>query len=98
MSEMSDIYNALMDGQRAVQSLDTWVNTADGRDIVRNRMRSIERGLKAYDRLSSQLRDGRKHVEMPEDWKPTGCMCNWPTTSPPCSWCTDPDRQSEEED
>lgn len=97
MSEMSDIYDALIEGQRAAQSLGTWVNTADGRDIVRHRMRSIERGIQAYNRLSSQLRDGRKHVEPPEDWEPTGCMCSWPTVSPPCNWCTDPKNHPEDE-
>jgi hypothetical protein len=97
MSDLSEIYDALMDGKRAAESLDTWVTGADARDVVRHRLRSIDRGINAYNRLAAQLRDGRKHVEPPEDWRPTGCMCSWPTVSPPCSWCTDPDRSEDEE-
>lgn len=97
MSEMSDIYAALLDGKRAAESLETWVRNADARNIVRGRLQTIEQGISAYERLSVQLRDGRKHVELPEDWKPTGCMCSWPTVSPPCSWCTDPENHPEDE-
>lgn len=90
MSDMQDIYIALQEGKGACTSLETWVRGADASDRVRSRMRSIEAGLAAYERLEKQLRDGRKHIEPPPDFKATGCMCSWPNASPPCSWCTDP--------
>jgi len=96
MSEMSDIYQALMDGKRAAESLASWVQRVEARDTVRGMERSIRQGIQAYERLSTQLRDGRKHVEMPDDFQPTGCMCSWPNASPPCSWCTDPANYEEE--
>lgn len=98
MSEMSDIYDALTQARFAVEALESWQQNAGGRDIVRGRRQSIEQGLRAYERLSAQLRDGRKHVEVPDDFKPTSCMCSWPTVSPPCSWCTDPANGEEEVD
>lgn len=96
MSEMNDIYDALMEARSTAAALKTWQNRADGYDMVRARQRTIEQGIQAYGRLSAQLRDGRKHVEMPDDFKPTGCMCSWPNASPPCSWCTDPANHEEE--
>lgn len=97
MSDMNDIYCALQDAKRSVEALESWVRSADARDTVRRRAQAIDRGIDAYERLSAQLRDGRKHIEMPEDFKATGCMCSWPTVSPPCSWCTDPDRTEDDE-
>lgn len=90
MTEMNDIYAALMEARFTAEALATWQTSGEGRDHVRSRQGAIERGIQAYERLSAQLREGRKYVEIPEDFKPTGCMCSWPTVSPPCSWCTDP--------
>lgn len=100
MSDLNDIYSALMSARRAASSLATWQNTACGRDSVRDDSRSIERGIAAYERLQRDLRDGRKHVEAPDDYKITSCQCGAPNASPPCSWCcdpdNDPDKQNEE--
>lgn len=94
--ELNDLYGALIAARRVADSLSTWVHGADAHDSVRNSQRVIELGFSAYERLSRDLRDGRKHVEAPEDFKATGCMCSWPTASPPCSWCTDPANNEEE--
>lgn len=96
--ELSDIYSALQAGLSACNSLDTWVRSADGRDEVNSRRWTLERGLRAYETLSLDLRDGRRHVETPDDWTPTECYCNTPTCSPPCGWCTDPSNHDEEQD
>lgn len=96
MSEMDDIYQALEQGRIAAEYLATWQNTADGHDRVRSRQWTINKGIKAFERLRGQLRDGRMHVEPPDDWKATECMCSWPNASPPCSWCTDPANNPDE--
>lgn len=96
MSDLSDIYNGLMAAKASNDALAGWVRSIDGRDIVRERQRTIETGLSAYYRLASDLRDGRKHVEPPDDYKHTSCYCSAPTCSPPCSWCTDPANNDDE--
>lgn len=88
MSDLNDIYHALMSARRAVASLETWQRGADGRDSVRNDSESIECGIAAYERLQRDLRDGRKHVEPPENYERTSCGCGDPDASPPCSYCT----------
>jgi hypothetical protein len=88
MNMMNDIYRALMDAKQSIAALETWVRGADGRDLVRNRSASIDLGIAAYERLQSQLRDGRRHIEPPEDYKITSCQCGAPNAAPPCSWCT----------
>jgi hypothetical protein len=98
MTEMRDIYEALMAGKSANDSLSWLTHSIDGRDRVNSNRRAIDEGLAAYNRLSEQLRDGRKHVEPPEDYKPTECYCSAPTCSPPCGWCTDPANQEDEEE
>ena len=95
--DLNDIYIALCDARRANDALETWQRSADGYDSVRSRRRSIEQGFAAYERLSAQLRDGRKHIEPPEDFKMTECGCSWPNASPPCSYCTDPANNEEVE-
>lgn len=95
MSDLNDIYNALMAAKASNGSLATWVDWADGRDTVRDRERTIETGIAAYHRLQNDLRDERKHIEPPEDYKHTSCYCSAPTCSPPCSWCTDPANNDE---
>ena len=97
MSEMSKIYSALMAARRSNDALETWVTSTYGRDIVSSNRRAIEDGISAYETLSTSLRDGRKHIEAPDYFKATECMCSWPTVSAPCSWCTDPDNFSEDE-
>jgi hypothetical protein len=96
VSDLNKIYNALMAGKASNQALATWVDSADGRDVVRSRERELDEGLAAYRRLSDDLRDGRKHIEPPDNWKPTECYCSAPTCSPPCGFCTDPANNEEE--
>lgn len=88
MSDINDIGTALDSARRAVFSLATWVNSADARDSVRSLTITIERGIAAHSRLQRDLKDGRKHVEAPEDYERTSCGCSDPDASPPCSWCT----------
>ena len=97
MSDMNDLYSALQDAKRVAESLMTWQTNMDGRDRVRAYQRSIEDGIRAYDRLSQQLRDVRKHTEPPPDFKRTTCGCQDPGAVPPCSWCTDPENNPEQE-
>lgn len=97
MSDIDDIYSALLSAKDANEALSTWVRSIDGRDRVDSHRLNIDRGIAAYYRLAADLRDGRKHIEMPDDFKATGCMCSWPNASPPCSWCTDPENNPEKE-
>lgn len=96
MSDLNDIYYALMAAKSSNEALESWVRSADARDTVRSRQRDIESGLAAYERLSRDVRDGRKHVEPPEDYEHKSCYCSAPTCSPPCSWCTDPANSEDE--
>lgn len=96
MSDLDDIYGALVAAKASNEALESWVRNADARDTVRNRQRGIESGIAAYERLRDQLRDGRKHIEPPDDYKHTSCYCSAPTCAPPCSWCTDPERSEED--
>lgn len=66
MSEMGDIYSALMAAKASNEALESWVRNADARDTVRSRQSQIEDGIAAYHRLQEQLRDGRKHIDAPE--------------------------------
>jgi hypothetical protein len=98
MSDIEDIYSALQAGLSAVQVLENRAVRADDYDYVRSRRSQINDGLKALETLRGDLRDGRKHVELPEDYKHTSCYCSAPTCSPPCSWCTEgKEREAEEE-
>lgn len=95
MSDMATIHLALVSAQFDAQTRLSGLLTHDQRDWTRQRLRSFTEALAAHDRLSQQLREGRMHVAPPEDFKATGCMCSWPTVSPPCTWCTDPDQGEE---
>jgi hypothetical protein len=96
VSDLNKIYSALMAAQASNEALGTWVRSADARDTVRSREREINEGFAAYERLSRDLREGRKHVEPPDDWAPKECYCSVPTCSPPCGFCTDPANHDKE--
>jgi hypothetical protein len=96
MRELNDIYSALMAAKASNEALESWARNADARDTVRNRERVINDGIAAYEHLCGELRDGRKHVEPPDDYKHTSCYCSAPTCSPPCSWCSDPENNKDE--
>ncbi len=91
MSHMDDIYQALVEGERAAAYLRNIAQGVDAWDRVRSRERTLADGMRAFERLREEMRRSPVYVEPPEDFKPTSCMCSWPTVSPPCSWCTDPD-------
>lgn len=84
--ELDDIYSALADGHRAAESLITHQRHVDGYNTAQALRDSCARGIKAFDLLRSQLRDGKRHIEPPADWKPTECYCS-ATSHPPCSFC-----------
>jgi hypothetical protein len=70
--ELDDIYSALRDGLRAAESLMTWQRGCDGRDNVNSIINNIKQGNEAYERLSRDLRDGRKHIaDHSDDHYPT---------------------------
>lgn len=72
--EMSDIYDALMAAQASNEALGSWVRGIDARDTVRHREHVISRGIAAYERLQRDLRDGRKHIDVPEEERERGPM------------------------
>lgn len=88
MSDLSEIYDALMTAKASNEALESWVRHADARDTVRNREHVINRGIEAYNRLAGQLRNGSIHIEPPEDYVLTRCGCSDPGAMPPCSYCT----------
>lgn len=96
MADIDKIYAALVAGRDNGQALETWITGANARDLVRDRQRTIAEGIDALERLKRELRDGRKHVDPPEDDKHTSCYCSAPTCSPPCSFCTDPANSDED--
>lgn len=96
MNEMSRIYDALMSAKASNEALASWQRSMDGRDLVKNRERVINDGIAAYHRLAGDIREGRKHVEPPDDYVMTSCQCGAPNARPPCSWCTDPDREGDD--
>lgn len=65
--EMGDIYDALMAAKASNEALGAWVRNADARDTVRDRDFAIDRGIAAYERLQRDLRDGHKHVDVPDE-------------------------------
>lgn len=67
MSDLDDIYCALQEGVGAAEALATWVRGADAHDRARSRLWTLRRGLTAYESLQRNLRDGRKHIDMPDD-------------------------------
>lgn len=83
---LDDISSALHSGLRAAESLMTWQRGVDGYDQARAYRDSCEAGIKAFDLLRTNLRDGKLHIEPPVDWKPEACFCN-ATSHPPCSFC-----------
>lgn len=88
MSDLDDIYSALMTAKEANDALGTWMTDWRGRERVRQNESAIEIGIRAYSRLSLELRDGRKHIARPEDCSPTSCECSVPGARPPCNYCS----------
>ena len=69
---MGDIYDALMAARASNDALGGWVRDVYACDTVRDRARVIDQGIAAYERLQRDLRDGRKHVEVPDDVRERG--------------------------
>lgn len=91
MSDKDEVYYALMEARQVADWLSHKVQGADARDSVRSSQSQIEQGIAAWGRISDQLRNGAMHIEPPDDYKHTACYCSAPTCSPPCSFCTDPE-------
>jgi hypothetical protein len=87
MSELSDIHSALRSGLFAVDRLESKCVRGSDWDYVNSTRRELNDGMKAWEKLSSQLRDGKKYIEAPDDFKHTSCYCSAPTCSPPCGFC-----------
>lgn len=98
MSDLSDIEHALFIAKSNNEALLTWLRNIDAKDSVRSDGSAIERGIAACARLAKDLRNGSKHIEMPDDFKATGCMCGWSDASPPCSWCIDPENNPDKDE
>lgn len=98
MSDLDAIYSALQTGMNAVQRLENRAIRGDDWDFVNNYRCVLNNGLSALEKLRGQLRDGRKHIEPPDDFRHTECYCNTPTCSPPCSWCTGTKEHDEEDE
>lgn len=97
MSDMDDVYYALQSGKIACEWLENKVQGIDARDHLRGLMGNITRGIAAYERVQTGLRDGRKHIEPPDDYMITSCQCGSPGAAPPCSWCTCGKERDQEE-
>ncbi len=72
MASHHDIYNALISGRQAAEALEGWVRRAEARDTVRGYLSAIRDGLKAYEELCRDLREGRKHIDPPDDCERSG--------------------------
>lgn len=91
MSHLEDVYQALVEGQRAADHLRNIARGVDAWDRVRSRERVLADGMKAFERLRQEMSRRPIYNEPPEDFKRTSCGCQDPGMVPPCSWCTDPD-------
>ncbi len=89
---LDDIYSALLCGQSAAESLMTWQRGSEGYDRAKHYRDACEQGIKAFDLLRAQLRDGKRHIEQVDAEPPTGCYCN-ATSHPPCSFCTPSEKE-----
>ena len=87
MRLLDDIYTALQAGTSANESLATWVTSIDGRDRIWSNARVMADGVRAFEELRRNIREGRQHIELPDHYeKPTSCQCS-STPHPPCSFC-----------
>ncbi len=91
MSDIDDVYQALVEGQRAAEILRYTARGVDAWDRVRSRDRILSDGMTAFEKLRKLLNSRPVYNEPPEDFKRTSCGCQDPGMVPPCSWCTDPD-------
>lgn len=103
MSDMDDIYIALTAAESLAESAVWNAKGCDARDNAKWRRDAIQRGQKAYNRLSAEMprlrdlktaadREYDRHVTRFRDEEPQGCSCH---ISPPCGFCTS---QSDEEE
>jgi len=97
MSDTDDIYYGLQSGKSACEWLERKVQGVDARDHLRGLEGNIKRAIEAFERVQRDLKDGRRHIEPPDDYKITSCQCGAPNACPHCSWCTS-GKEREEED
>lgn len=94
--ELDDIASALHSGIDAASIMRDTASHWSRREYAERCLSSLRDGQAALERLRRDLRDGRKHVEPPDDLPPrTSCYCSEPTCSPPCGWCTEPHNEEE---
>lgn len=96
MSNLEDIYQALVEGERAAASLRNIARGVDAWDRVRSRDRVLADGMRAFERLRQEMARRPIYVEPHDDYRPTRCGCQDPGAAPPCSWCTDPTNNPDE--
>ncbi len=90
------IDNALFVGLTAALNLSTWLNERpEAYDNMRTRIAIIEQGVKAFETLRANLRDGRAHIQTDIEWRREECYCN-ATSHPPCSFCESGDGAAKE--
>jgi hypothetical protein len=63
--ELIDIETGLRDGLVAAEGMRARSTHWSGREEADRCMSSIRQGLAAYEKLRRDLRDGRKHIDMP---------------------------------
>lgn len=65
--ELSDIEAALRDGRAAAQWMEARSTHWSSREAAQGYMQSIQAALTACEKLRRDLRDGRKHIDVPDD-------------------------------
>lgn len=65
--ELSDIERALQDGRAAAGWMRERSTHWSSRETADHYLQSIKDGLKACEQLRQHLKDGRKHIDVPED-------------------------------
>jgi len=65
--ELRDIESALRDGMAAAEGMRSRSTHWSGREAADRYMQGIREGMAACERLSRDLRDGRKYVDAPDD-------------------------------
>jgi hypothetical protein len=70
--ELSDIERALQDGHAAAGWMRDRSTHWSSREAADHYLQSIKDGLKACEQLRQHLKDGRKHIEVPEEARERG--------------------------
>lgn len=86
--ELSDIEAALRDGRAAAQWMEDRSTHWSSREAAQGYVRSINDALNACEKLRCDLRDGRKHIDVPDDaYDPVPLAVNLTTANEGCRLC-----------